>query len=152
MGLKMTEKGNIVLTDLISDPYDGPYEGEDYFIDNDGHIQVPTNNTKLAALIMRKVNQSQQFDKRLVKLNQGGGTIVLGFDTLIDAEPVYTTNIGVDSTLVEVKKDSNDKFCIYINQQRDSILFKKLKTAKTYIKQLDNKLREKIENFDLIDE
>jgi len=148
----MTEKGNIVLTDLISDPYDGPYEGEDYFIDSDGHIQVPTNNTKLAALIMRKVNQSQKFDKRLVKLNQGGGTIVLGFDTLIDAEPVYTTNIGVDSTLVEVKKDSNDKFCIYINQQRDSILFKKLKTAKTYIKQLDNKLREKIENFDLIDE
>ena len=46
------------LNDMIADPFDGPFEGEDFWVDSDGVIQVSDNNVRLAGIIMRKVNQS----------------------------------------------------------------------------------------------
>ncbi len=44
---------NSQLLDIISDPITGPYEGEDFCIDEEGYIQVSDNNVRTAALIMR---------------------------------------------------------------------------------------------------
>jgi len=132
-----------VLSKLISDPFEGPFEGEDYFIDDDGTIQVPVDNVKLSALITRRVNISGKFDKKLVKLGQSGDTIILGFDTLVDQPAVYTGKIGFRGDVTaEIKKDESGKFCIYLDKKRSSRLFKKLSSAKVFLKRLDNELQE----------
>lgn len=131
-----------VLSKLISDPYQGPFEGEDYFIDVDGSIQVPVDNVKLAALVMRRVNISGKFDKKLVKVGQSGDNVILGFDTLSEQPAVYTGKIGFHGDVaVEIKKDEAGKFCIYLDKKRSSRLFKKLSSAKTFLKRLDNELQ-----------
>jgi hypothetical protein len=138
------------LTTIITDPFDGPFEGEDYYIDADGIVQVPVDNIKLAAIIMRKVNASGMFDKKLVRVGQGGDNIWLGFDTMVDADAVYTQRIGPNKeTLVEVKKDLVGKYCLYINNHRSTRLFKKLITAKNFIKQLDIELKQVAEPFEI---
>ena len=53
-----------LLLDLVSDPISGPFEGEDFWIDPDGTIQIAENNVKIAALLMRKVNTSGSFGCR----------------------------------------------------------------------------------------
>jgi len=129
------------LTEIISDPIDGPFEGEDYWIDENGIIQVPIDNIKLAAIVMRKVNATGLFDKKLVKIGQGGDSVLLGFDTLADQTPVYTVEIGYKKdTLAEIKKDTSGKFVLYLNRQRSARLFKKLTSAKLFLKKLNKDL------------
>ena len=138
------------LVDYVSDPYEGPEEGVDFWVDENGYIQV--QDVRLAALIMRKANSSGLFDKRLVKISQGGDNVLLGFDTLLDVEPVFVSHIGYKrDTLAEVKKDDNGKFCLYLNKKRATRMFKKLASAKTYLKKLDKELQQEAvepENFD----
>lgn len=130
------------LNSIIADPFDGPFEGEDYWIDPDGTIQVP-NNVSLAATIMRKVNNTGLFAERLVKIGHRGDNVLLGFDTLKDAEPAYKVSIGYKrSTKAEVKKDANGKFCVYLDGQRNARLFNKLVSAKQFLKQLDATLKQ----------
>lgn len=131
-----------VLNDLISDPYQGPFEGEDYFIDVDGTIQVPANNAKLIGLVLRRINLSNTFDEKLVKIGQTGDHVILGFDTLADQPAVYVAKIGFKGDVAaEIKKDSAGKFCIYLDNKRTSRLFKKLSSAKLYLKRLDSDLQ-----------
>lgn len=131
------------LSDIIADPIVGPYEGEDFWIDADGTIQVAENNVVLAATILRKANNSGEFPAKLVKIGQRGDSILLGFDTLLDADPVYTAKIGFKrDTLAEVKKDQAGKFCLYVNKKRATRLFNKLSTVKSFIKKLDRDIQE----------
>jgi len=132
-----------LLNEIISDPIVGPYEGEDYWIDEDGTIQISDNNVVLAATIMRKANNSGKFDVKLVKVGHRGDSIILGFDTLLDTASVYTANIGYKSdTLAEVKRTQDDKFCLYLNKKRATRIFKKLAAAKTFLKKLDQELQQ----------
>jgi hypothetical protein len=127
-----------LLNEIIGDPINGPYEGEDYWIDTDGTIQVAENNVKLAAIIMRRANSSGYFDTKLVKVGNKGDSILLGFDTMADIEPVYTAKIGFKrDTLAEVKRDLAGKFCVYLNKKRASRMFSKLSAVKAYLKKLD---------------
>lgn len=129
------------LVDYVSDPYNGPEEGIDFWVDEHGFIQVQDPRT--AALIMRKANFSQLFDDKLVKVGQRGDSIILGFDTLLSAEPVYTARIGYKGdTLVEVKQDQQGMFCLYVNKKRATRMFKKLTSTKTFIKRLDKELQD----------
>jgi hypothetical protein len=130
------------LTKIISDPINGPFEGEDFWIDDNGTIQIAENNVKLAAIIMRKTNSSGKFKQRLVKVGAQGDSILLGFDTLGDAEPVYTAKIGFKGDmLAEVKEDQSGKFCLYINGKRGAKMFNKLSSVKSALKKLDKDLR-----------
>lgn len=131
-----------LLNEIIGDPINGPYEGEDYWIDEDGTIQIAENNAILAGTILRKANNSGQFDTKLVKIGQRGDSIILGFDTLLDADPVYVTDIGyMRDTHAEVKKDLAGKFCLYLNKKRATRMFNKLASAKSYLKKLDKDLQ-----------
>ena len=131
-----------LLNEIINDPILGPYEGEDYWIDLDGTIQIAENNAILAGTILRKANNSGQFDTKLVKIGHRGDSIILGFDTLLDADPVYVANIGyMRDTHAEVKKDLAGKFCLYINKKRATRMFTKLSAAKSFLKKLDKELQ-----------
>ena len=133
---------NEQLTNIISDPFDGPFEGEDFWIDDDGTIQVAENNVRVAAMIMRKANSSGVFDQRLVKIGAQGDSILLGFDTLADVAPVYTAKIGFKGDmLAEVKEDADGKFCLYINGKRGARMFSKLSAVKAALKKLDREMQ-----------
>ena len=135
---KLAEK----LNKLIADPFNGPFEGEDYWIDDTGVIQVAENNVRLAAIIMRKANLSGKFDKKLVKIGAQGDSILLGFDSLTDALPVYSAKIGFKGDMfAEVKKDESGKFCLYINGKRGNKMFAKLSAVKSAIKKLDREMQ-----------
>ena len=135
---KIAEK----LNHIIADPFNGPFEGEDYWIDDNGVIQVAENNVRLAAIIMRKANLSGEFDKKLVKIGAQGDSILLGFDTLTDALPVYTAKIGFKGDmLAEVRADESGKFCLYINGKRGNKMFAKLSAVKSAIKKLDREMQ-----------
>ena len=82
------------LNDMIADPFDGPFEGEDFWVTEDGIIQVNNNDVGLAGKIMRKINQSGNFDKPLIKLGTSGDSIQLSFDTLGDTTPIFSAKIG----------------------------------------------------------
>lgn len=129
------------VVDLVNDPINGPFEGEDFSVDDDGNIQVSDNNVHLAATIMRKANNSGLFETRVVKLGQKGDSILIGFDTLGEATAVYTVKIGWQgSVLAEVKKDMNGKCCVYFNNKRVTRMFNKLTTAKNFIKEQNKEL------------
>ena len=131
---------NSQLLDIISDPITGPFEGEDFCIDEQGYIQVEENKT--AALITRKVNASGLFPVNLVKIAHKGDTIILGFDTASSTAPVFTNQIGYQRTvLAEVKVGADGKFCIYLDKKRSARTFAKLASAKTFIKRLDKDLQ-----------
>lgn len=133
---------NFQLLDIISDPIDGPFEGEDFCIDEQGYIQVYDSNPKIAALIMRKANTSGLFDVNLVKVAHKGDAIILGFDNLSTAEPVFANQIGYQkSVLAEVKISEDGKFCIYLDKRRSARTFAKLASAKTFVKRLDKDLQ-----------
>ena len=135
---KLAEK----LNDIIADPFNGPFEGEDYWIDDTGVIQVAENNVRLAAIIMRKANLSGEFDKKLVKIGAQGDSILLGFDSLTDALPIYSAKIGFKGDMfAEVKKDESGKFCLYINGKRGNKMFAKLSAVKSAIKKLDREMQ-----------
>ena len=142
-----------LLNGIISDPILGPFEGEDYWIDQDDTIQIAENNVMLAGTILRKANNSGQFDVKLVKIGQRGDSIILGFDTLLDTDPVYKTQIGyMRDTLAEVKKDTTGKFCLYLNKKRATRMFTKLTAAKTFLKKLDKELKNEATEPELVDE
>jgi len=133
---------NSQLLDIISDPFTGPFEGEDFCIDEQGYIQVYDNNPKIAAMIMRKANTSGLFPVNLVKVAHKGDSIILGFDNLSTTEPVFANQIGYQkSVLAEVKVGDDGKFCIYLDKRRSSRTFAKLAGAKTFIKRLDKDLQ-----------
>lgn len=130
------------LNQIIADPFEGPYEGEDYWIDDSGVIQVPENNVRLAAIIMRKTNLSGEFDKKLVKIGVMGDSILLGFDTLAEVAPVHTAKIGFKGDiLAEVKQDENGKFILYINGKRSPKMFSKLSAVKSTLRKLDKEMK-----------
>lgn len=139
------------LLTIISDPYEGPEEGVDFWVDENGYIQVQSH--RIAGLIMRKANTSGVFVQNLVKIGQRGDSILLGFDTLLDTEPVYSARIGFKGDAsAEVKKDLNGKFCVYVNGKRQARLFNKLTSAKQTIKKLDKDLQSAtVEPEDLYD-
>lgn len=127
------------LLEVITDPYNGREEGVDFWVDEEGHIQV--QEVKTAALIMRTANKSGVFEQDLVKIGQKGDAILLGFDTLIAEPAVYTAKIGyLKGVLAEVKTDSK-KFSVYLDGKRSARVFKKLASAKTFIKRLDKDLQ-----------
>jgi hypothetical protein len=133
---------NSQLLDIISDPFNGPFEGEDFWIDDDGTIQIAENNVRLAAVIMRKTNSSGKFPQRLVKIGAQGDSILLGFDTLGDVKPVYTAKIGFKGDmLAEVKEDQSGKFCLYINGKRGTKMFAKLSAVKAALRKLDKEIQ-----------
>jgi hypothetical protein len=135
---KLAEK----LNNIIADPFNGPYEGEDYWIDDSGIIQVAENNVRLAAIIMRKANLSGKFDKKLVKIGAQGDSILLGFDTLTDTAPVYSAKIGYKGDmLAEVRADESGKFCLYVNGKRGTKMYAKLSIVKSAIKKLDKEMQ-----------
>lgn len=137
------------LLEVISDPYSGREEGVDFWVDEDGYIHV--ENVRTAALIMRVANMSGEFTQNLVKVGQKGDCILLGFDTLLDAKAVFTDKIGVNKDiLAEVKRDENDKFCVYLNRKRSARMFTKLASAKRFVKSLDKDLQEtvKVSSYD----
>lgn len=128
------------LLEVISDPYNGREEGVDFWVDEEGYIQA--QDIRTAALLMREANTSGQFTQNLVKVGQKGDSILLGFDTLLDADAVYKTKIGTNSDiLAEVKRDDNDKFCVYLNKKRSARMFTKLASAKRFVKSLDKDLQ-----------
>jgi hypothetical protein len=132
------------LLEVISDPYNGMEEGVDFWVDEEGLIQV--QGVRTAAMVMRKANTSGQFKQTLVKVGQKGDSILLWFDTLLDVPPVYTAKIGFKGdVLAEVKKDESGKFCIYINKKRQARLFSKLSSTKQTIKLLDKELRSAVD-------
>lgn len=133
---------NSQLLDIISDPFDGPFEGDDFCIDEQGYIQVYDHNPKVAAMIMRRANTSGAFPVNLVKVGHRGDTIILGFDTLAGADPVFVSQIGYQrAVLAEVKVGADGKFCIYLDKKRSTRTFNKLTSAKTFIKRLDRELQ-----------
>lgn len=132
-----------MIKNLIDDPIDGPYEGEDYFIDSDSIINVPIDKLKWAAKIQNIVNKSGVFDQRLVRIGQVGDCILLGFDTLVNDPPVHTAKIGPNKdVIIEAKKTMTNKLQIYINKKITIKTFKKISTVKKYIKALDQQLKQ----------
>jgi len=128
---------------LVSDPFAGPFEGQDFVIDEQGLIQVTENNVRTAALIMRNVNTSGIFAKKLVKIGRSGDSILLGFDTLSDAESIYSDDIGPDNaTRIQVKKDTAGKFVIYVDDRRSARPLKSMTAVKKFIRTLDQELRQ----------
>lgn len=141
------------LLDVITDPYAGREEGVDFWVDENGYIQ--TQDVRTAALIMRTANNSGEFEQNLVKVSQKGDSVLLGFDTLLDAEPVYKTKIGLSKDIsVEVKRDELGKFCVYMNGKRLARMFNKLASAKRFIKATDKDLQEtvKVSTYDDVDD
>lgn len=141
------------LLEVISDPYSGREEGVDFWVDEQGYIQ--TQDVRTAALIMRTANTSGEFTENLVKVGQKGDSILLGFDTLLDAKAVFTLKIGIEKDiLAEVKRDDNDKFCVYLNNKRSARMFSKLASAKRFINTLDKDLQDvgRVSTYDDVDE
>lgn len=125
------------LVEVISDPYNGREEGVDFWVDEDGYIQA--QDVRTAAMLMREANNSGQFSQRLVRVAQKGDSILLGFDNLIDQEPVFETKIG--DINAQVKKDQLGKFCVYLDNKRSKRMFSKLASAKTFLKTLNLELK-----------
>lgn len=141
------------LLSVITDPYDGREEGVDFWVDEQGYIQ--TQDVRTAALIMRTANTSGKFTQNLVKVGQKGDSILLGFDTLLTVESLYTDRIGMrKDILAEVKRDENDRFCVYLNYKRSARMFIKLASAKRFIKSLDKDLQNvgAVNSYDDIDD
>ena len=132
------------LLEVITDPYEGREEGVDFWVDEQGYIQ--TQDVRTAAMIMRTANSSGEFEQNLVKVGQKGDSVLLGFDTLLDVPPVFTTKIGAERDITaEVKRDNDDKFCVYLNRKRSARMFSKLTSAKRFIKSLDKDLQNVVE-------
>lgn len=147
----MTQLDNLL--EVITDPYQGREEGVDFWVDEEGYIQ--TMDVRTAALIMRTANNSGEFTQNLVKVGQKGGSILLGFDTLVDLPPVHIAKIGyLKSVNAEIKTDGK-KFSVYLDGKRSTRVFNKLASAKTYIKRLDKDLQTTgniIENYEESDD
>jgi hypothetical protein len=121
---------------VISDPYDNREEGVDFWVDEQGYIQ--TQDVLTAAMIMRTANNSGEFVQNLVKIGQRGDSILLGFDTLAEADADHTAHIGFKGdVLAEIKSDIGGKFYVYFNGKRVTRQFAKLSQAKAFVKKMD---------------
>jgi hypothetical protein len=130
------------LNKMIADPFEGPYEGEDFWVDDLGVIQVAENNVRLAGTILRKVNLSGKFDKKLVRIGTKGDSIMLAFDSLGSTAPVYTAKIGFKGDiLTQVRESEQGEFFLYINGKRNAKVFSKMSTIKTAINKLDKEMQ-----------
>jgi len=121
-----------------SDPYEGPFEGEDYLIDENGIIHV--GEARLAATICRKVNMSNKFTNRLVHLGKSGDMIKLGFDEVADTASVHRDRIGSNKDIVADIKTDGVLFYVYLEGKRKNKSFKSLSIAKAYCKKLGKQL------------
>lgn len=131
---------------MIEDPFEGPFEGEDFLVDDYGYVHVTNNDQKLAGMIARKVNLSNKFDMKMVRLGTSGDTIVLGFDPLTDVTPVHTDRIGFKKdVLVDVRQSSSTEFYIYVGKRRKNKVYSTLNRAKAAIKLLDKSLQKMAE-------
>jgi hypothetical protein len=131
----------VELLDVISDPYNGPEEGVDFWIDECGYVQVPYDTPLVAGKILKLANSSGLFDKKLVKLGVKGDSILLGFDELIDVPAVFTAKIGFkDDNLAEIKQDTK-KFYVYFNGKRSNRTFTTLGKARAFVRKLDKELK-----------
>jgi hypothetical protein len=132
----MTEIEKVVR--MIEDPFNGPFEGEDFSLNENGFIEVPVDNVKLAGTICSRINKSSRFTRPIVKFGTKGDCILLGFDYLSDVEPIFTKQIGYRlGTLAEIKQDSKDQYHIYIDGKKQTKTFEKLAVAKAFITKLD---------------
>jgi hypothetical protein len=87
------------------------------------------------------VNLSGQWSQRLVVVARRGDCVIMDFDSLQNSEPVFATDIGPDKAhRAEVKQDSNNRFCVYINGKRMSRQFAKLSAARAFIKKQHQEL------------
>ena len=130
------------LIEFISNIADGLVEGTDYYIDDDGLINVDIKNAGIAGSIIREVNQSNLYSEKMVRITVSGDTIILGFDTIRTMPSVFALTIGKNKdTLAEVKEDGTGKFCFYLNDRRNTRTFRKLSTAKRFIKDMDKELK-----------
>lgn len=140
---------------ISPDPFNYPYEGEDYTIEENGTISVADNNVKLAGMICFKVNNSGKFDYKLTRFGTLGGVIILGFDELADKEPVFADQLGKKKNIPVEIRELDDVYYIYINGQRNTKPFLKLSTAKAYgtrmAKHLDSLDRESKNGYDFVD-
>lgn len=114
---------------------------EDAFHVMDDMVYVPDNNIRAAGMITNKLNNSKLFDRQLVKLGKRGDSIILGFDTMADAESVHADVIGPDyTTAIEVKRDTDNRCLLYVDGHRYTRTFPSLAATKRYIEQLDQQL------------
>lgn len=144
------------LQKIISpDPYDYPFEGEDYYIEDNGTISVSNNNARLAGMICHKVNRSGKFEHKLTRFGTLGGVIILGFDKLAEKEPVFKDQLGKKKNISVEIRELDGIYYIYINGQRRTNSFLKLSTAKAYgtrmSKHLDSLDRESKAGYDFVD-
>jgi hypothetical protein len=143
------------LNDMIADPFDGPFEGEDFWVTEDGIIQVNNNDIGLAGKIMRKINQSGNFDKPLIKLGTSGDSIQLSFDTLGDTTPIFSAKIGFKGDmLAEIRQSENDKkeYLLYMNGKRNVKVYNSLARVKRAINKLDSEMKQAGLEPDAIDD
>lgn len=140
------------LLDIISDPYNGPEEGVDFWIDEDGLIQVPSETPAVAGKILRLANSSGAFDKKLVKFGIKGDSILLGFDNLLDTAPIYKSNIGYKRDSVAEIKQDDSKFYVYLNGKRSTRQFATVSKARAFIRKLDKEMKSDAEEPENIDD
>jgi hypothetical protein len=130
---------NEVISKILgNDPYEGPFEGEDYLIDDDGVIHV--GDPRLAATICRKVNMSNKFTNRLVNIGKSGDMISLGFDEIADTISVHSEKLGSNKDLKSDIKTDGTVFYVYLEGKRKTKTFNTLSIAKAYCKKLSNQL------------
>lgn len=113
---------------------------EDAFHVDDDQVLVHDNNIRAAGMITNKLNNSKLFDTQLVKLGKRGDTIILGFDSMADAESIHADVIGPEFTAVEVKRDSDKRCLLYVDHHRYARTFASLAAARRYIDQLEQQL------------
>lgn len=130
------------ITDILSKtfcPIDGPFEGEDYHVDEEGYIVVddPLTAGRICRIVNKKI-----IDKKLIKLGTKGGAVILGFDELRDVNPVYSDSVGDDRDIkVNVKQGLNGIHFVYVDGRRMPKSYKTLGLAKAYVKKLDRDLK-----------
>ena len=144
---------NEKLVKVISpDPFTGPFESEDYIIEENGTISVLDNSVTMAGKICYKVNRSNKFDYKLVRFGSSGDVIVLGFDKVGNKEPVFESKLGRRKNIsVEIREHDNI-FYIYIDGQRRSKTFEKLSTAKGYCTRVCNNIDQlsQVKGYDFV--
>ena len=117
---------------------------EDAFHVDDNVVLVHDNNVRAAGMITNKLNNSKLFDTQLVKLGKRGDTIMLGFDTMADAESIHADAIGPEFTAVEVKRDSDNRCLLYVDGHRYTRTFPSLAATKRFIDNLEQQLNSQL--------
>ena len=116
-----------------------------FSVNKDNTIEVFDNDVRAAALILKCVNSSKQFDRQMIKLGKYGDTVVLGFDELADEACVYSEQIGVNNkVLVELRKNKCGVY-MYTDGRRNSAKFASIAAAKRHIRAVNQHMQEHAE-------